>query len=132
MQSVPLSEERICKVCIPSLRTTKLYHRQLCGPPRITVNCSLTTMEDAEPTNRAYEKELREAGTADLTLVHGRQIVQVVRNEDGTLGTDSEGAYIVMLTPSLMPNDSSAWEKAFQMFVLETQEVSSKTKAAPG
>lgn len=86
-------------------------------------------MSEAEATNAAYEKELQEASAADLTLVRGKQVVHVVRNEDGTLGVDSEGSHIVMLTPSLIPNDSSAWEKAFKLFLLETQEVSLDTKS---
>lgn len=86
-------------------------------------------MSGPETANAVYEKELEEAATTDLTLVRGKQIVHIARNEDGSPGTDAEGCRVVMLTPSLVPNDPSAWDKAFKLFLLETQEVSTKTKS---
>lgn len=79
--------------------------------------------EGDDQANKAYRSELRVAEGTDLSLVQDKQIVIVVRNEDGSLARDRSGSPTVVLTPSLVPQNSTAWEKSFRMFLLETREV---------
>lgn len=60
---------------------------------------------------------------ADLTLVRNRQVVVVVKNDDGSLANDSSGSHMILLIPALVPDDPAAWEKSFQVFLLETRQV---------
>lgn len=80
-----------------------------------------TTVPMAE--DEEYERALQKAESCDLTLVRGRRIVELARTVDGSLATDSEGCNIVILTPALVPDDPTAWEKAFDLFLVETKEV---------
>ena len=81
-------------------------------------------MEGDGAADEAYLKELREAESADLSLVRNRQIVVVAKTEDGSLARDSDRVPAVFVTPALVPQENSnAWEQAFQVFMLETKEV---------
>jgi len=72
----------------------------------------------------AYEDALRKAKASDLSIVERSNTVIIARNEDGTLAEDGEGNAVVMLMPAMIPRESSAWEKAFLLFLRETELVS--------
>lgn len=71
----------------------------------------------------AFETELANAEAADLSLFEGKNIVTVLRTAGGARLQDKDGNALVMLMPSMIPRESECWEKSFQLFLKETEEV---------
>lgn len=76
-----------------------------------------------------YENETEERDVVsgvdetDVAGVEGRDIVKVFRKIDGSLVRDCDGNFVVLVVPAMIPADDGAWEKVFQLFLRETEEV---------
>eukprot|EP00177_Eucheuma_denticulatum_P007029 GFKZ01012786.1.p1 GENE.GFKZ01012786.1~~GFKZ01012786.1.p1 ORF type:complete len:207 (+),score=35.27 GFKZ01012786.1:158-778(+) len=70
-----------------------------------------------------YERELEKALSADLRAVEGRGIVHVWRSAAGDWQRDSDGRLVVSVVPGLVPEGEGMWERALQLFIVETREV---------
>lgn len=70
-----------------------------------------------------YERELEQALSADLRAVEGRGMVHVWRDAAGDLQRDSDGRVVVSIVPGLVPQGEGMWERALQLFMVETREV---------
>lgn len=76
--------------------------------------------------NQGAESQDNATNMADLSTVEDRDIVKVFRRADGSLVRDSDGNFIVLLVPAMVPSDDGAWENAYQLFLRDTEEVRCK------